>query len=346
MKIDARKLKETIIKKVRKIAENERFYEVPNAKDYILSDYGRLFYKGKLQKPVYVNGEGLYNEYYHIQFDNTIYAGLIRIDRLIALTFRPDEKIGTLINPHRTNDKFKWRVIDLHIVRNKGEMVNYIQSKIDGVTPTYKGAGEKHGFINRIEYSRGIRRTIQSSYFSAKGRATNKGFKKRNPQYEDVTMCDEWLNSSKAYADWFITNDYYYPEPLELDKDLITFGIGKIYSPETCCRLPHHINRLFSSKANKLGSKIQRKKHLDGTYVYWYHDEKNGNIYNNYLDALRQMRKDKAEQIRKAVKEEREKGYMPEYLLEKMSQWADLTEMGLIKMWEPDMKKLIEEGII
>lgn len=177
MKIDAKKLKETIIKKVRKIAENERFYEVPNAKDYVLSDYGRLFYKGKLQKPVYINGEGLYNEYYHIQFDNTIYAGLIRIDHLIALTFRPDEKIGTLVNPHRTNDKFKWRVIDLHIVRNKGEMVNYIQSKIDGVTPTYKGAGEKHGFINRIEYSRGIRRTIQSSYFSAKGRATNKGFK-------------------------------------------------------------------------------------------------------------------------------------------------------------------------
>ena len=145
MKIDAKKLKETIIKKVRKIAENERFYEVPNAKDYVLSDYGRLFYKGKLQKPVYINGEGLYNEYYHIQFDNTIYAGLIRIDHLIALTFRPDEKIGTLVNPHRTNDKFKWRVIDLHIVRNKGEMVNYIQSKIDGVTPTYKGAGEKLG---------------------------------------------------------------------------------------------------------------------------------------------------------------------------------------------------------
>ena len=70
------------------------------------------------------------------------------------------------------------------------------------------------------------------------------------------------------------------------------------------------------------------------------------NYFPNYYDALQYARKVKAEQIREIVKEEREKGFMPECLLNKMSQWADLAEIGLIKMWEPDVKALIEKGII
>ena len=346
MKIDARKLKEVYLPKAKKIANDERFYSVPDADGYSLSDYGRLLYGSKWVPVVYVSGEGIYCEYYNIKFNNNLYAGLIRRDHLIALTFRPGEKIDLLINPNITDEKTRLRVQNLHVVNGKSEIVNYIQSKIDGVLPTYAGAKEEHKIENRQEYSKKINRVIEESYFAAKTRATNQKFKKRNPQYADVTMCGEWLNSMEPFAEWFFANDYYYPQPLEVDKDLLAFGIGKIYSPKTCCRLPAKINLLFRSKPNKYGSRIFPKKKKDGSYVFIFNGFKKKISFYNYLDALKYTRKDKAEQIRKAVKEEREKGYMPEYLLEKMSQWADLTEMGLIKMWEPDMKKLIEEGII
>ena len=234
MKIDARKLKEVYLPKAKKIANDERFYSVPDADGYSLSDYGRLLYGSKWVPVVYISGEGIYCEYYTIKFNNNLYAGLIRRDHLIALTFRPGEKIDLLINPNITDEKTRWRVQNLHVINGKSEIVNYIQSKIDGVTPTYAGAKEEHKIENRQEYSKKINRVIEESYFAAKTRATNQKFKKRNPQYADVTMCGEWLNSMEPFAEWFFTNDYYYPQPLEVDKDLLTFGIGKIYSPKTC----------------------------------------------------------------------------------------------------------------
>ena len=54
MKIDASKLKEVNIPKVIRIVPNERFYAVPNAKGYYLSDYGRLFYGNKRQPIIYI----------------------------------------------------------------------------------------------------------------------------------------------------------------------------------------------------------------------------------------------------------------------------------------------------
>ena len=72
MKIDARKLKEVYLPKAKKIANDERFYSVPDADGYSLSDYGRLLYGSKWVPVVYVSGEGIYCEYYNIKFNNNI----------------------------------------------------------------------------------------------------------------------------------------------------------------------------------------------------------------------------------------------------------------------------------
>ena len=80
MKIDASKLKEVNIPKVIRIAPNERFYAVPNAKGYYLSDYGRLFYGNKRQPIIYIKGQGLDLEYYHIKFDNQIKCYYLIVD--------------------------------------------------------------------------------------------------------------------------------------------------------------------------------------------------------------------------------------------------------------------------
>lgn len=69
------------------------------------------------------------------------------------------------------------------------------------------------------------------------------------PTYEDVYVCDEWLNFQN-FANWSKDN---YIECYELDKDFKNFG-NKIYSPENCLYLPRKINCLFRipSKKSKL----------------------------------------------------------------------------------------------
>jgi hypothetical protein len=68
--------------------------------------------------------------------------------------------------------------------------------------------------------------------------------------YEQVNVCEEWHNF-QVFAEWVENN---YNEELmrnwELDKDIICKN-ANIYSPATCCFIPHTINVLFSIKPYK-----------------------------------------------------------------------------------------------
>ena len=72
-------------------------------------------------------------------------------------------------------------------------------------------------------------------------------FKERNPTYKDVTCCEEWLNYENFY-EW-LHNQSNFEKWLNgkrwcVDKDILVKG-NKIYSPETCCLVPHIVNGLF-----------------------------------------------------------------------------------------------------
>lgn len=59
-----------------------------------------------------------------------------------------------------------------------------------------------------------------------------------------VTVCEEWKNFS-VFEKWY-ENYEYKPEDWHLDKDLLSpEGGPKVYSPETCCFIPHKINILI-----------------------------------------------------------------------------------------------------
>lgn len=62
----------------------------------------------------------------------------------------------------------------------------------------------------------------------------------KNKTYKDCSVCDEWLRLSN-FKNWF---DEHYVEGWQLDKDLFSNGV-KIYSPNTCCFLPHELNYMF-----------------------------------------------------------------------------------------------------
>lgn len=65
----------------------------------------------------------------------------------------------------------------------------------------------------------------------------------KEPTYIECSVCDEWLRFSN-FAKWFDDN---YVEDYELDKDLIQKG-NKVYSPETCCFIPHKINQALTNR--------------------------------------------------------------------------------------------------
>jgi hypothetical protein len=68
--------------------------------------------------------------------------------------------------------------------------------------------------------------------------------------YVDCEVCNEWKDFQK-FSEWFYSK--YDPETMnkwDLDKDLLIKG-NKIYSPETCCLIPHYINNLFKLTGTK-----------------------------------------------------------------------------------------------
>lgn len=62
---------------------------------------------------------------------------------------------------------------------------------------------------------------------------------KKFPTYKGCVVCKEWL-CFQNFAEWFYLN---YIEGYTLDKDIL--GNGKLYSPETCCFVPNHINNIL-----------------------------------------------------------------------------------------------------
>ena len=63
-----------------------------------------------------------------------------------------------------------------------------------------------------------------------------------------MTCCEEWLLYENFY-EWLHNqenfNKWYSEDKWDLDKDILKKG-NKIYSPETCCLVPHNVNSLFS----------------------------------------------------------------------------------------------------
>ena len=70
----------------------------------------------------------------------------------------------------------------------------------------------------------------------------------KHPTYKDVTVCEEWHNF-QVFAEWYENSHI---NSWQLDKDILVKG-NKIYSPETCCFVPHEINTLFIKQNNNRG---------------------------------------------------------------------------------------------
>ena len=93
------------------------------------------------------------------------------------------------------------------------------------------------------------------AWYSIILRSYDKDFKEYCPTYENVTVCDEWLLYENFY-EWLHSQEnfqqWYDGHRWEVDKDIIVKR-NKVYSPDTCCLVPHYINTLFVKRESSRG---------------------------------------------------------------------------------------------
>lgn len=90
--------------------------------------------------------------------------------------------------------------------------------------------------------------------------------------YRDVICCDEWLLYENFY-EWLHSQEnfdkWYNNKKWHLDKDILIKG-NKIYSPNTCCLVPHNVNLLFTKKnIDRNGLPIGVCKNRNGFKAEW-----------------------------------------------------------------------------
>lgn len=74
--------------------------------------------------------------------------------------------------------------------------------------------------------------------------------REKRPSYKGVTICNEWLTFSN-FRRWMVSKNWY---GRHLDKDLLSAGRAKIYSPNTCVFVPVDINALTTGTPSKQGT--------------------------------------------------------------------------------------------
>lgn len=353
MIIDNKSLNEVTLKRVQVLAPDEHFYNVPNASKYILSTYGRL-YKTTPEggcarvKLLYVQGEDAYS----INFDNSPAPEIISVRKLMRLVFFSDQPGIYLVNPKGTPSKYCWRIDDLHALNGKNEIIEYISSKIEHREATYSNDHKGNIFKNRADFNKPLRGTITRLYWDMYSRATNPKVKQIHKQYKDTTIDPEL--TLDAFIAWYIDNKYDYPGKLCIDKDILGFGLTNCYKVDLICLVPVYINNVFVEGTSKLGYCIREQARTSGEICY----KIPGNVFTldgqrqkdiicqTYIEALHAGRKRKADYIRAIVAKEKAAGYMPTHILDAMKKWAGLCEIGMVKMWEPSPKTLIEMGVV
>ena len=107
----------------------------------------------------------------------------------------------------------------------------------------------------RLEVDASRNRTkhhFYSKWCSMRSRCSKTGWKGKYKAYTGCSICDEW-NSFNNFNEWAENPTNGYIDGYHLDKDLLVKG-NKIYSPQTCCFIPHEINSMLTNCKKRRGA--------------------------------------------------------------------------------------------
>ena len=152
------------------------------------------------------------------------------------------------------------------------------------------------------------------------GRCFDKNLKEKYPTYKSVTCCNEWLLYENFY-EWLHSQENFDRWKDEdkwcIDKDILTKG-NKLYSPDTCCLVPHNVNCLFircDIARNELPIGVEKVKNK---FVAYCNNPFNGSIkeylgtYETQEDAFKSYKKYKECLIKQIAQIEFDKGNITE----------------------------------
>lgn len=135
-------------------------------------------------------------------------------------------------------DEFKYRIKTIYGNFKSGSVKN-------PYCPSLYGVG-----ILGAKYQARINGKFMREYYTWAHmieRCFDKKLKTKQPAYENITCCKEWLNYENFY-EWLHSqpnfNKWYNGKRWALDKDILNKG-NKVYSPENCCLIPQSVNCLF-----------------------------------------------------------------------------------------------------
>lgn len=111
--------------------------------------------------------------------------------------------------------------------------------------------------------------------------------------------------------------------PLDLDKDILWKG-NKVYSPETCCFVPHSVNTLFlsgkkSRGALPLGIHYDKSKEKYRAEMSFMGSQKKLGTFDTAEEAFAQYKEYKENSIKSVA--EQYQGQMPDKVYEAMVNW-------------------------
>jgi len=344
---DKRILKITKDMNVNLLGDDEIFVKLMDYKNTWISNYGQMI---KLLNGRYELIKGRTDKYGNTKYKvlkDTFSDGVWRYKRrelfaakLVAETF--------IINPDVENNKFIWhksndkrdcyyknlyplnreqyRIVKSYYMKEGIDpedfiirVLNDIKFKPDNWSKRrMKPIMSDYGYIG----SEGVDRESRAytRWHDMLSRCYNSKFHERQPQYEACEVCEEWLNFSN-FKVWY--DEQCYDDNLDLDKDILIKG-NTVYSPATCCFVPHMINTLFSPQ------KKCRGKYPLG--VYWDSDSKkfcsSMNLMEKHINLGRYDTVEEAFQKYKIYKEnfikniaEKNKGKIPNKVYEAMMGW-------------------------
>jgi len=193
--------------------------------------------------------------------------------------------------------------------------------KYDKITDIYDNVGGFNPPAKRIKKGK-WGRSCYSCWASMVFRSFGPIFKKLNPTYKEVTMCNEFKDYY-FFFDWFNENYYEVPgQRTALDKDILVPG-NKVYSPEACVFLPACINTFISQTG--VNNRIKLLKSgvyslnivIDGKLT-------NFGCYSSYdvaLNMLKQIKKERLLALSKTFWD-----YLPQIVKDAIEAWEFIPD--------------------
>lgn len=126
-----------------------------------------------------------------------------------------------------------------------------------------------------------------------------------HPTYQGCVVCNEWLRFSN-FERWVTEQGIEDIKMYDLDKDLFSNGGDKIYSPNTCCLLPHELNTLLvlkTSKKSGLPRGVYQRENGQYRVILSFRGEKHHTQYQTLEEAFNAYKVAKENHIRNVAHE-------------------------------------------